>query len=267
MGNDSTTQPVYVRPEIGEELVLERRGTMVSLEDEHLSVVLEGHIQSYSFDLERLAHGSDLRDDPIHRLAPDRRRIDVVAIGSVGVLAAICEPLFATTWNKGPSRKLPRSGFAARPVRTHRSESARCAEGTTLDTRHPSARRRRGEERTGPLCRDHRIDHVRRSVPSMAIRRGMTGPDDDPPTKGDPAPRRDARPPDRERLSSDLKRTLTSTSSSTRGVEAVKGVSSVLATGGPCPSCRFRTQAARSPARARPPHWPDPGLVDRWRSS
>ncbi len=99
VGNDSTTQPVYVRPEIGEELVLERRGTMVSLEDEHLSVVLEGHIQSYSFDLERLAHGSDLRDDPITASPPTVGAL-TLSHRERRVLAAICEPLFARPGTK-----------------------------------------------------------------------------------------------------------------------------------------------------------------------
>lgn len=92
--NDSATQPVYVRPSVGEELILDRRGTIVSLADGHFIVALEGQIRSYVFHIERLGLGSDTEDEPLTAspptigaltLSPRERR----------VLAAICEPLFA----------------------------------------------------------------------------------------------------------------------------------------------------------------------------
>jgi hypothetical protein len=92
--NDSTTQPVYVRPEVGEELVLERRGTIVSLDDRHFTVVLEGQVRSYALHIERLGVGSETHDE-LFTVSPPTIGALTLTLRERRLLAAICEPLFS----------------------------------------------------------------------------------------------------------------------------------------------------------------------------
>ncbi len=94
----------------------------------------------------------------------------------------------------------------------------------------------------------------------------MMGPDDDPPTKGDPAPRRDARPPDRERLFVGPQANPDEYELVDEGRRGGEGSVFRARYRGTLPHpVDFALKQLVAPPGLDPSHWPDPGLVDRWR--
>jgi len=95
--NDSTTQPVYVRPLAGAGYVLEHRGDMISVTEPHLEVVLEGQVMTYRIFVEPSAVApSDSPEEPA-TVSPETQGTLPLRSRERRLLAALCEPLLTAS--------------------------------------------------------------------------------------------------------------------------------------------------------------------------
>jgi DNA-binding CsgD family transcriptional regulator len=102
--NDSTSLPVFVRPAIGQECVLESRGDMVSIAGSVIDVVLEGQIRAYRLTIELPETITPEDAAGPTTLAPETRAALPLKPRERRLLTALCEPL------------LTASGHEARPA-------------------------------------------------------------------------------------------------------------------------------------------------------
>jgi hypothetical protein len=91
--NDSTTLPVYVRPSLGQECVLERRGDMVSFAEPVVDVALEGQIKLYRIRIELPFAAGVTADAGPATVAPATRSRLPLTDRERRLLVALCEPL------------------------------------------------------------------------------------------------------------------------------------------------------------------------------
>jgi len=117
--NDSASQPLFIRPQIGPEHVL-RWGDMISLADLRLEIVLEGRVRNYKLVVE--LPGAPPVDDR-RRPSPGTAATNAALALSARerrLLAAICEPLLARSGARQPAsydEAAGRLGIAAHTVR------------------------------------------------------------------------------------------------------------------------------------------------------
>jgi hypothetical protein len=112
--NESTHLPLLVRPALGQEFVLERRGDIVSLADPATTVVLEGQIRTYQVTIRIPDAAPDDKGFGPPTLAPATQAALSVNPRERRLLAALCEPLLRS------------SGPNARPA-TYREIASRLA--------------------------------------------------------------------------------------------------------------------------------------------
>jgi hypothetical protein len=98
--NDSTTQPVFVRPVIGQGYVLERRGDTVSLAESMIEIVLEGRVMTYRLTVD-LPEGATPGggDEPV-TMAPMTQAALSLKPRERRMLAALCEPMLTASGQK-----------------------------------------------------------------------------------------------------------------------------------------------------------------------
>jgi hypothetical protein len=91
--NDSTSLPVFVRPAVGQEHVLESRGDMVSVAGSRVEVAFEGQIRTYRVEIE--LHGEVTAEDAQgpETAAPATQAALPLTERERRLLAALCEPL------------------------------------------------------------------------------------------------------------------------------------------------------------------------------
>ena len=91
--NDSTTLPVFVRPFVGQEYVLEGRGDMLSLTEPSIDVAFEGQVRSYKIRVEMpSAVEAQDAESPV-TVAPATQSALPLTARERRLLAALCEPL------------------------------------------------------------------------------------------------------------------------------------------------------------------------------
>ncbi len=102
--NDSTSQPVFIRPAVGKGYVLDHRGDMISLGDARVELVLEGQIMAYRLTVQ-LPGGTPTPDheEPL-TLSPATRGQLPFTERQRRLVAALCEPLLiGTGWDRRPA--------------------------------------------------------------------------------------------------------------------------------------------------------------------
>jgi hypothetical protein len=94
--NESTHLPLLVRPALGQQFVLERRGDIVSLADPATSLVIEGQIRTYQITFRIPTSDSHDQADELPTLAPATQAALSVNPRERRLLAALCEPLLTS---------------------------------------------------------------------------------------------------------------------------------------------------------------------------
>lgn len=91
--NDSATQAVYVRPCVGAEHVLDRRGDIVSVAAESLDVVIEGQVLTYRLVVELTGEAPIPGYEEPETVSPVTRAALPLTARERQLLTAVCEPL------------------------------------------------------------------------------------------------------------------------------------------------------------------------------
>jgi hypothetical protein len=102
--NESTSQPVRIRPDQGGDYVLDRRGDMISLGDLWLEVVLDGQIRRYTVVVEVPASdraGERADDQPT--ASPSTQASLPLTPRERHLLTAVCEPLLVSGGSRRPA--------------------------------------------------------------------------------------------------------------------------------------------------------------------
>ena len=124
--NDSASQAVYVRPAVGAEHVLDRRGDIVSVAAENVDVVLEGHVLTYRLAVEVIGRAPVPGDEDPETASPATRAALPLTQRERRLLVAVCFPLLTPSGLRSRPASYReaavRLGLSEHTVRNHLDE-------------------------------------------------------------------------------------------------------------------------------------------------